>query len=590
MRRSTTARGVRSTRNTRRNPELSPEMRQGLLAFLQSPEGDELRKTRPRAWQLSARPVLKSPELLAMEVASVGPRAYMEGAYLEGADLRGRDLVGATLNEANLAGADLRGADLKEVSMDRANLVNADLALANLRHTSLRSANLSGASLRGANMLRANFTYAKLRGADLSVHAGAKTILKEAVLESADLRGANLEGASLSGARATLAILEDANLKNADLSGANLYGSSFADADLRGADLRAHIVFGYFANANLAGANLEGVNLTEADFTNANLEGANLEGAEVEGANFTGANLKNTVLGDPTTREARAYGRQTGAVLKMGKPDAPTKAAEFKKRFPAEFERLKTDTQGRDFSEPLRASVRQKYETPFVWLVSEGEYRSGTQRRCPDPNLVYKFNIRLTDPSFTERQRAFLTRLAEVSRKSNHPYERGSLFTVGWVRLCVNDAERTCLVEEVQSDVSVVRSKLKDGSAPAGLEEYADVVRDLQPYLDRFYEDALGIVFMEAEKRGYAVEMLTYDTKQRDGSPRNVYTDLPRAMGMQRQKGSRVLPTKAPDTPMSFSDTHINEAVAETWYYKPNPRASSRVASGRSTRSLRKRR
>jgi hypothetical protein len=296
------------------------------------------------------------------------------------------------------------------------------------------------------------------------------------------------------------------------------------------------------------------------------------------------------VLGDPTTREARAYGRQTGAVLKMGKPDAPTKAAEFKKRFPAEFERLKMDTQGRDFSEPLRASVRQKYETPFVWLVSEGEYRSGTQRRCPDPNLVYKFNIRLTDPSFTERQRAFLTRLAEVSRKSHHPYERGSLFTVGWVRLCVNDAERTCLVEEVQSDVSIVRTKLKDGSAPEGLEGYEDVIRDLQPYLDRFYEDALGIVFMEAEKRGYAVEMLTYDTKQRDGSPRNVYTDLPRAMGMQRQKGSRVLPTKAPDTPMSFSDTHINEAVAETWFYKPNPRASSRVASGRSTRSSRKRR
>ena len=439
-------------------------------------------------------------------------------------------------------------------------------------------------------MLRANLTYTKLRGADLSVHAGVRTSLIEAVLESADLRGANLEGASLSGARVTLAILEGANLKNADLLTANLYGSSFVDADLRGADLRAHIVSGYFANANLAGANLEGVNLTEADFTNANLEGANLEGAEVEGANFTGANLKNTVLGDPTTREARAYGRQTGAVLKMGKPDAPTKAAEFKKRFPTEFERLKADTQGRDFTDVLRQQVRQKYVTPFEWIVTEGVYDSAAQRFCPDPNLVFKFNLDLSDPSFTGRQREFLKKLADKSRRSGHPHEKHDLFTVGWVRLCANDAQQTWLVEEVQSDVGIVRTKLKDGTAPAGLEGYKDVIAELRPYIDRFYEDALGVVFMEAEKRGYSVEMLTYESKQRDGSPRNVYTDLPRAMGMQRQKGSRVLPTRAPDTPMSFSDTRIGEAVAETWYYKPNPRASSRAASGRSTRSSRKRR
>jgi hypothetical protein len=256
----------------------------------------------------------------------------------------------------------------------------------------------------------------------------------------------------------------------------------------------------------------------------------------------------------------------------MGRADAPSRAAEFKKRFPTEFERLKADTQGRDFTDGLRQQVRQKYVTPFEWLVTEGVYSSTAQRFCPDLNLILKFNLDLADPSFTDRQREFLKKLAERSRKSGHPYERGSLFTVGWVRLCANDAQQTWLVEEVQSDVSVVRTKLKDGSAPAGLEEYSDVVRDLQPYLDRFYEDALGIVFVEAEKRGYAVEMLTYESKQRDGSPRNVYTDLPRAMGMQRQQGSRVLPTKAPDMPMSFADTRIGEAVAETWYYKPNPR------------------
>jgi hypothetical protein len=119
-------------------------------------------------------------------------------------------------------------------------------------------------------------------------------------------------------------------------------------------------------------------------------------------------------------------------------------------------------------------------------------------------------------------------------------------------------ASKTWLVEEVQSDVGVVREKLKDGSVPPGLEKYADVIEELRPYIDRFYEDALGVVFVEAEKKDYAVEMLTYELKKHMGSPRSVYTDLPRAMGMQRRRGSRVVP--------------VDETQYETWYYKPNPR------------------
>jgi len=101
---------------------------------------------------------------------------------------------------------------------------------------------------------------------------------------------------------------------------------------------------------------------------------------------------------------------------------------------------------------------------------------------------------------------------------------------------------------------------------------------ELRPYIDRFYEDALGIVFIEAEKKGYGVEMLEYEAKKAFKSPRGVYTDLPRSMGMQKRPKSAVL----------------GEEVAETWYYKPNPRASARASArasgGRSTRSLRKRR
>ena len=66
----------------------------------------------------------------------------------------------------------------------------------------------------------------------------------------------------------------------------------------------------------------------------------------------------------------------------------------------------------------------------------------------------------------------------------------------------------------------------------------------MQPYVDRFYEDALGITLMEAEKLGFEVEMLDYGTKQRMGinAPRSVYTDLPNSMGIIARRTSKVLP------------------------------------------------
>ena len=533
-------------------------------------------------------------------------RADLKGADFSGADLRRADLIDADLSGANLkgaylrdailAGANLKGANLTRAILAGANLAGADLEDANLEdayltNANLEGANLSGAALQDANLTDANLTGAILRGANLEGAnlEGAKLLLvnlKEADLSGANLKGANLEGATLSGANLRGVDLSDENLKGANLEGAdlaganltrtklpraNLTGANLTRAKLTGANLRganlsgAYLVGATFLAANISGASLSGANLSGAYLVGANLEDADLEGANLEGANLFDANVEGTILGKPmkpvATRPARSFGRQTGAVLKMGKPDAPTRAADFKRRYPAETERLKGDTQGRDFSEPLRATVRQKYATPFEWLVTEGTYDSDIQRLCPDPNLVYKFNLDLTDPTFTERQRAFLKRLAEISRKSGHPYEKKNLFTVGWVRLCVNDAAETWLVEEIQSDVGIVRTKLKDGSAPpAGLEGYEDVLQELRPYIDRFYEDALGIVFMEAETKGYGVEMLEYEAKREFKSPRAVYTDLPRSMGMQKRPKSAVL----------------GEAVAETWFYKPNPRRGRR--------------
>jgi uncharacterized protein YjbI with pentapeptide repeats len=400
----------------------------------------------------------------------------------------------------------------------RRNPTDRERALAgdkNLVGANLRSADLRGANLVGANLTKANLT-------------------------NANLGGARLEGASL-----RLATITGANLTGVNLAGANLTGANFART--------------YLNRANFTNADIRSANLTDTLLTRANFTDADLTGADLNGANLTGANLTRVKGLWPETTKARSFGRQTGAILKASKPDAPVRAAEFKKKYPAEFERLKGDTQGRDLVPALRESIRQRYATPFEWLISVGEYKSAQQRLCPTPNRVLKFNLDLDSEQFTARQREFLSRLAEVSRRSAHPHERAPLFTVGWVRLCVNNEAQTILIEEVQSDVSVVRSKLKSGEAPAGLGDYTDVLAELQPILDRFYEDAIGYVFIEAEKQGYSVEMLEYEAKRSMGSPRNIYTDLPRSMGMRTQKGSRVLPE-----------------LAETWHYKPNPKRKKR--------------
>ena len=55
-------------------------------------------------------------------------------------------------------------------------------------------------------------------------------------------------------------------------------------------------------------------------------------------------------------------------------------------------------------------------------------------------------------------------------------------------------------------------------------------------------------------KKGYSVEMLGYGDKKGYGSPRSIYTDLPRKMGMRPQ------PTQ--------TDLSLKDKVS---YYKPNP-------------------
>jgi hypothetical protein len=255
----------------------------------------------------------------------------------------------------------------------------------------------------------------------------------------------------------------------------------------------------------------------------------------------------------------------TGPILKIGKPDSPSKAADFKRRYPAEFERLKADTGGRDFTDNLRESLREKYRTPFDWAVTEKTYDNDAQRLSDKPNKVMLLNVNTEDDRYTKKQRALLEKLAEVSRRSGHPRAKSPLFTIGWVRYAKDDEHGVLLIEEVQSDVEVVRTKMKGDteevsqlrSAGIDPDEYVEALDLLRPYSARFYEDAIGLIYQEAEALGYTVEMLGYGDKRRFGSPQSVYTDLPKRLGMSQKRESEV-PTAEP----------LRDRVS---YYKPNP-------------------
>ena len=504
--------------------------------------------------------------------------AEIEAAKREGrpAQLANANLEGADLRTANLSRAILEGANLSYANLTRANLAGANLSDANLSDARLSDANLSDARLSYANLSYANLAGANLAGANLS-----DANLSDARLSYANLTRANLAGADLVGAN-----LSDANLTRANLSYAKLAGAGLLGANLTG--------------AGLAGANLSRAYLSDANLTGANLSGADLEDADLAGANLTGANLEDTdgldALGDatgvtwpagftPPAIEAtpyRAYGKQSAAVLKLRKPDTPRAAKEFKKKYPTEFEVLKQDTQGRDFSDQIIEQIAARHVTPFDWATTYGKYTSEAQRLCSEPNKVIKANIDLTDPRFTDREREILGKIREISSRSGHPVERHPFFTIGWVRYCELPDIKTLLVEEVQSDVQGVRKGLKDPATRRQLEsgglnaeEIEAATTLLLPYTERFYEDALGIIFDIAQKSGSKVEMLHYDTKRQFGSPSAVYTDLPRSMGMKLSPGSDVLPGR--------------DDVKQTWKITPNRKRSSRRPARKTSRGTRRR-
>ena len=404
----------------------------------------------------------------------------------------------------------------------------------------------------------ADLPYANLRGADLTGAHLEGAFLQHAYLEGAILKDANLEGAFLELAYLEDANLEGAHLKDADLSYARLKGANLKDAHLERAFLQhAHLEGADFTNANLSKARILSTDLSESVLTNTNFSEARYNKYTEFPVDFDKRRIFSKI------HDRRSYGEMTGAVLKLGKPDSPSRAADFKRQYPSEFERLIKDTGGRDFTDSVKETIRNKYRTPFDWYVTRIKYQSEGQRLSTKYNDVILLNIIIDTLDATPKQIELVKKLAELSRRSEHPNADYPLFTIGWVRFDTNEAHKVYLVEEVQSDVWAVRKQTKNvdektqsqlrkaGIAPEDFDELFEVLR---PYAERFYEDALGILFMEAEEKGYSVEMLGYEDKKDFKSPRSIYTDLPRKMGMRPQ------PTQ----------THL-ELKDKVSYYKPNP-------------------
>jgi hypothetical protein len=148
------------------------------------------------------------------------------------------------------------------------------------------------------------------------------------------------------------------------------------------------------------------------------------------------------------------------------------------------------------------------------------------------------------------------------------------LYAIGWVRYDQDDEAKVLLIEEVQSDLDITRRKLTGKSDLAeqfkdqGVDpqEIVNVAESMREYTDRFYEDAIGLVYQEAEALGYTVEMLPYEAKKQFCyydvqkkkqicPPISVYVELPKRLGMTARRESESL----------------QNLPAPVRYYKPNP-------------------
>jgi len=392
--------------------------------------------------------------------------------------------------------------------------------------------------------------------------------LSNLIFHDVDLTGANLEDADFSlctllrcsfvGANLARARFAESIIEDCDFSGlkTRIRFADFFMADVERCDFSSSNAFmAQFVHSRLKSVVFQDADLRQADFERCEMTGVRLRGARLEGASFLGVDLSNVDKSGVDLRESKyvsskpiartefsSYGRMTGPVIKSRRSEGQGQGY-MERHYPREAQAVKGITRGSPMTKDMVATVESSCATMangkrLVWTLTRSLHE-GDQRSLPQhDNWVLLFNIDVS--SFRGEEAEDIRALSEASKYKGHPFENFPLFTVGWVRYY--ELTRTILIEEVQSDVDTVRIGFSSTERQSQHDEdAAEAVRKIaafKPYADAFYFDAIGTIFMIAAGRGMHVEMLSHEQKKRHGSPRSVYEDLPRKMGMRPVESS----------------------------------------------------
>lgn len=479
--------------------------------------------------------------------------AMLNAASLEGAKLRGASFVGAVLRAASLKGVEFRSvdatradfsfADMRKMLVENSELGHAKFREADLRETVAKRSIYASCSFRSAAL-----SYSKFIGCELPNCIFWQSEVVRCEFDQSILRGSGASSSDFSSSKFLDTDLSEAdffecNFRAADFSDSNLDGANFSSAGMQKANLTNTSAIG----TNFQGADLEDAILIQADLNGAVLSEANLVGAELAGANLQQAILHGTVVEElqtdvdstSITGPKTAYGAKRKAVKGLEKIDSPIRAAAFKRAFPEAFEKIKHDIGGGTLTPQSAKRLIDSYG--LVWFVTLDTYTSGMQRLSPKPNKVLQLNVDIDLLTDDAKKRETIEAIRATSVRSSHPVLTEGLFTIGWVRYSEFKKEGVLLIEEVQSDLPIVRKHINDADFERELrsrgltkDSINSALNLLEPFAVRFYEDALSLAFDIAAELGLSVEMLTWEQKQQFGSPRSIYEKLPKAMGMKK--------------------------------------------------------
>lgn len=379
---------------------------------------------------------------------------------------------------------------------------------------------LSRVNFRGVDLRKSEFVSASLRSANLNDCHLEMAFFHDADLEKCSLRGAHLRGAKMDGVRAPYA----------DFSGADLYAAILFDADLHHAN---------FSNACISRADFLDADITGADFSNTSMSDAQRS-----------STAKKLRL-QPGPREALGVKHRVARAL--AQVDRPMQAAAFKRAFPDAFPHVQRIIRSGKLHPQDAQLLIQTYG--LTWIVEHSRYRIPLQRISSHANDVLVMCIDkwllFSDPDM----QSLVNALEKYMEEEWHPRAQNEdLFAIGWVRYIYFEPQSVILVEEIQSDVPWLKRRPRPDMETA-------LIPVLKPFLMRFYEDALAIIFDIAQAEGATVEMLTKEDKENEDEfpfPLAVYSKLPRTMGMK--KTTNVL------SPVP---------VDKVWQYKPNFRRNA---------------